>query len=103
MVAPLKNTIFNEAKSELKYIEYTALGVPGVYSDLPPYNSVVKDGFNGLLAKNSAEWELKLEKLILDQNLRIKIVENAQKDIKKSYLLKYRVEEWEDILQNITQ
>ncbi|NMC66612.1 MAG: glycosyltransferase family 4 protein, partial [Spirochaetales bacterium] len=69
MLAPLKDTTFNNAKSELKYIEYTALGIPGIYSDLPPYNSVVEDGLNGLLAKNNKDWEVKLEKLILDHNL----------------------------------
>ena len=103
MIAPLKDTIFNSAKSELKYIEYTALGIPGIYSDLPPYNSVVEDGLNGLLAKNNKDWEVKLEKLILDHNLRIKIVENAQKHIKESYLLEHRAEQWETIIQNITE
>jgi glycosyltransferase involved in cell wall biosynthesis len=103
MIAPLKDTIFNNAKSELKYIEYTALGIPGIYSDLPPYNSVVEDGLNGLLAKNNKDWEVKLEKLILDHNLRIKIVENAQKHIKESYLLEHRAEQWETIIQNITE
>lgn len=100
MVAPLTDTIFNSVKSELKYIEYSALGIPGIYSDISPYNSVIQDGKNGLLAKDSVEWEEKLEKLILDQNLRIEIVENAQRDIKENYLLKYRVDEWRNTLQN---
>jgi len=79
-----------------------ALGIPGIYSDLPPYNSVIQDGLNGLLAKNNTDWEVKLEKLILDQNLRIQIVKNAQKDINENYLLEHRAAEWENILKNIT-
>ena len=103
MLAPLMDTQFNNAKSELKYIEYSALGMPGIYSDLPPYNSVIKDGVNGLLAKTNEDWEEKIEKLILDQDLRIKIVENAQKDINENYLLENRVEDWQNILHNITE
>lgn len=103
VIAPLADTVFNNAKSEIKHIEYTALGIPGIYSDLPPYNSVIQDGFNGLIAKTSKEWEEKLEKLILDENLRSSIVENSQKNIRDNYLLEHRVEEWRNILQDITQ
>lgn len=48
MLAPLNDTVFNNAKSELKYIEYTALGMPGIYSDIPPYNSVMPNGKKNL-------------------------------------------------------
>ncbi|MDR0911304.1 MAG: CDP-glycerol glycerophosphotransferase family protein [Methanobrevibacter sp.] len=101
LIAPLEENYFNKSNSELKYIEFSALGIPGIYSDVTPYNTVVKDGLNGLLAKDTKEWEEKLEKLILDENLRIKIVENAQKDIKENYLLKSRVKQWKEILMNI--
>ncbi|MFS0730971.1 glycosyltransferase [Curtobacterium sp. 1P10AnD] len=36
-VAPLRDEVFNRAKSDLKAIEYVALGLPAVVSDRPSY------------------------------------------------------------------
>ncbi|PCN49278.1 hypothetical protein Csp2054_03615 [Curtobacterium sp. 'Ferrero'] len=36
-VAPLRDEEFNRAKSDLKFLEYTALGLPSVVSDRPSY------------------------------------------------------------------
>ena len=38
-VAPLEHNRFNEAKSNLRVLEYGALGVPAVCSDIEPYRS----------------------------------------------------------------
>jgi glycosyltransferase involved in cell wall biosynthesis len=43
-VAPLADTEFNEAKSDLKFLEYTLLGLPVVASDLPPYGGLTEHG-----------------------------------------------------------
>lgn len=97
-IAPLSIDTFNSSKSELKYIEYTSLGVPTICSNVPAYNSAVKDGFNGFLAKNPEEWEEKLEKLVMDGNLRKRILKNAVSDVNKNYLINSRVKKWEQIL-----
>jgi GT2 family glycosyltransferase/glycosyltransferase involved in cell wall biosynthesis len=49
-VAPLAPTPFNAYKSDLKFLEYAALGLPGVYSRLEPYADSVEDGVTGMLA-----------------------------------------------------
>jgi O-antigen biosynthesis protein len=36
-VAPLENNVFNDCKSNIKVLEYSALGIPGVYSNVYPY------------------------------------------------------------------
>jgi O-antigen biosynthesis protein len=36
-IAPLENNLFNECKSNIKMLEFTALGIPGVYTDIYPY------------------------------------------------------------------
>ena len=43
-VAPLRDEEFNRAKSDLKAIEYTALGLPAVVSDRPSYRSARDHG-----------------------------------------------------------
>ncbi len=50
-IAPLARFPFNEAKSGIRAVEYSALGIPAVYSDLPPYREFVQDGENGWLIR----------------------------------------------------
>ncbi|QCR43895.1 hypothetical protein C1N91_10490 [Curtobacterium sp. SGAir0471] len=51
-VAPLTDDRFNDAKSDLKFLEYTMLGLPFVGSDRPSYAGV--DAHGGLLAADGA-------------------------------------------------
>ena len=87
MIAPLLDTIFNRCKSCVKYLEYGSLGIPGVFSKVSPYESVIENGTNGFLASSLQEWEQFLSELIEDSGLRRRIAQNAQKKIKKNWLL----------------
>jgi len=100
-VCPLIENEFNNGKSELKYIEYTSLGIPSISSNVEPYRLAIKDGYNGFLASTPEEWEEKLEKLINNKQLREEILSNAILDVEKNYSLKNSVIEWEKILNNI--
>lgn len=93
-IAPLRNNQFNETKSVLKFLEYSALGVPGVFSDMQPYKQVVVDGTNGYLAGNQADWEKHLLQLIEHEELRVHIAQQAQKTIKDNWLLSDHYEKW---------
>ena len=50
-LAPLEDTPFNRAKSDLKFLEYSALGLPTVASRVTPYLGI--DAHGGVLADNS--------------------------------------------------
>lgn len=52
-VAPLVDNRFNEAKSNLKVLEYGALGIPVVCSDLEPYRGAPV----ALVANTTAAWK----------------------------------------------
>ena len=100
-IAPLAdNNNINESKSELKYLEYTALNVPGIYSDVGPYGKCIVNGINGLLVKTNSveEWEMNMKKLIENKSLREKIHKNAWKDILKNYTMDNLVLNWEIFL-----
>lgn len=102
-IAPLiKNNNINESKSELKYLEYTALNVPGIYSDVGPYSKCIVHEDNGLLVKSNSikEWEKNMKKLIENKELREKILKNARKDILKNYIIDNLVVNWEILLNN---
>lgn len=52
-VAPLSDTPFNHAKSDIKLLEYSAKGIPWVASDLPSYASLAQDWNLGRVAKKN--------------------------------------------------
>lgn len=99
-VVPLEDSSFNQCKSELKFIELAVLAIPGVYSDMCVYDSVVEDGVNGFLANGDDEWIDKIEKLILDKSLRKNIRRNALDSVLSNYKMEDRVSLWDDILSN---
>lgn len=99
-LVPLEDSPFNQCKSELKFIELAVLAVPGVYSDMCVYNSVITDGVDGFLAKDDEEWLEKIEKLILDKDLRHQIRQNALDKVLKDYGIEDRVQSWDEILSN---
>jgi glycosyltransferase involved in cell wall biosynthesis len=100
-IIPLTSTEFNKGKSELKYIEFTALGVPIVASAIDIYKQVINDGFNGFLANDEKEWIQKLEDLILNKNIREFILNNAKEDVSTNYRLNSRAKSWNKVLKNL--
>jgi O-antigen biosynthesis protein len=78
-VAPLHDTAFNRCKSDLKFLEYSALGLPGVFSDVVPYRGSVRNGETGLLVPNDEEaWSTAILRLAQDVDLRTRIATAAR-------------------------
>lgn len=75
-LAPLVDSVFNRAKSEIKWMEAALVKVPTVASHIGAFSDMVIDGETGLLA-NDGEWKEKLESLILSSDLRQELAENA--------------------------
>lgn len=84
-LAPLKDTLFNKSKSNLKYLEFSALRIPGVYAHLEPYADDIEHGYNGFLASNPVEYKRYLKKLIQDAELRQTMGNRAYLDVKSRY------------------
>ncbi len=85
-VAPLEiGNPFCESKSELKFFEAGIVGVPTVASATEPYREAIVDGVDGFVASTTAEWTEKLEKLILDKDLRKNMGSQARKKALRNY------------------
>lgn len=98
VVAPLEYNNLNFSKSQLKYLEYSALGIPGVYSNVGPYSQEVVHEYTGLLVSNTREdWAKNIIRLIDDDILKEDIVFNSMNEIKKNYLIKDSVRQWKII------
>ena len=69
-IAPLADVKFNYSKTHLKALDYGALGIPVIATDLPPYHDYVQDGVTGYLVKTHEEWQRRLRELINDEAMR---------------------------------
>ncbi len=69
-LAPLLDTPFNRCKSSIKFLEYAALRLPSICSDVQPYREAVRHGETGLLLANDpGEWAQALERAARDVQL----------------------------------
>jgi len=84
-LAPLRDSTFNRAKSNIKYLEWSALRVPTVCQDMEVYNHDIKHRFNGMLAGSKQEWYQCLVELIRNEKLRLEMGQRAYLDAKSRY------------------
>jgi O-antigen biosynthesis protein len=87
-IAPIINTAFNCAKSDLKLKEYSAIGYPIVASAVTPYIEAKKDGCDVLLAETHEEWYNSIKELLNNEGRRKEMVENN-----KIWVARYWIEE----------
>jgi glycosyltransferase involved in cell wall biosynthesis len=102
-IAPLAAGRFNGSKSSLKFLECSALGIPGIYSRSAPYDQVVEQGQNGLLAGTYDEWINGLRQLIEDRALRHEMGRRARQTVRDGWLLSQHAHEWAAVYAKIWQ
>lgn len=69
-LAPVADNEFSRCKSAIKALEYNALGIPVIASDVEPYRRFIRDGENGFLIRYDHEWLKRMSELAADQGLR---------------------------------
>lgn len=105
-LTPVTTSPFNNSKSELKVIEAGVFGVPSVSSPVAPYERFnrVSDGANLIAKKNKvASWEKEIERLVVDEKLRIELGEKTKKAVDDFYdidkINQKRLEFWKEFLK----
>ncbi|MBP2098408.1 rhamnan synthesis F family protein [Enterococcus rivorum] len=98
-LAPLVTSIFNEAKSEIKWIEAALVKVPTVASNIGAFKEMIIENETGILADDS-EWYEKLERLIKSYDMRKYIAENAYKYVLENATTLKHDDELTDFLSN---
>jgi len=92
---PLYDNNFNRAKSNLRWLEYSALKIPTIASNTAEASRTIQDGYTGLIVKNETEyWVEAISKLVEDRKTRLLIGENAYNEVKKNYNCKQIGEEY---------
>lgn len=85
-LAPLElDNVFCRAKSEIKFVEAGALGIPVIASEIDPFQDSITDGKNGLLAANEQAWTAALVSLLESPNRRAALGENARRTVLQHY------------------
>jgi processive 1,2-diacylglycerol beta-glucosyltransferase len=77
-ISPLTNTPFNRCKSDIKFLDYSAISAAGIYSRVPAYEASVRHLQTGWLTENDADaWVEALDELLSNDSLRIQMAQNA--------------------------
>ncbi len=98
-LAPLCDCPFNAAKSAIKYLDYGALGLAGVYSDMPAYSNTVRQLETGILTSDNADsWFDAIRALVLNEELRHALSAAASKDVRRRHTLANTTGRWLAVL-----
>jgi hypothetical protein len=77
-VAPLLRSRFNDSKSNIKVLDYAALGMPALVSDVPAYSSLRAD-MDCMKSDNSAvAWATSIERACADEALTSRVLSSAR-------------------------
>lgn len=76
-LAPLETSIFNEAKSENKWVEAALVRVVTVASNVGAFQKMIKADKTGILCNSTEEWYEQLKRLITDEKKRTEIANAA--------------------------
>lgn len=88
-LAPLEQSIFNEAKSENKWVEAALVKVPTVASNVGAFQRMIVSGETGILCDTEEEWVEQLSRLVEDKKERDRIAENAHRYCTKKCVTVY--------------
>jgi processive 1,2-diacylglycerol beta-glucosyltransferase len=101
-IAPLEDTAFSRCKSDIKYLDYSALGVVGIYSRVPAYASTVRHLDTGWLAENTpTAWGTALQCLLDDEALRNRLAHRAACHLRDERTLEKCAWRWPDALERL--
>lgn len=101
-IAPLEVNTFTRCKSDIKFLDYSILGIPGVYSRGPVYGETVRHLETGYLADNNPRsWDEALELMLTDDALRQRLARAAQDYTLSSRTLRHRAADWRKAIFSI--
>jgi len=98
-VAPLKDNYFNRGKSNLRYLEMSALRIPTAATDCRAY-AEIENGVNGFKCSTTKEWIDSLSFLIENEKKRKEIGNNAYIYAKNNYALTNITDRYVELLKS---
>ncbi|HET6224766.1 MAG TPA: glycosyltransferase [Bacteroidia bacterium] len=100
-LCPVLDSEYTQHKSNIKFLEYAASKVTGIYSDISIYNEVVVNDKTGFLAKNDYKsWMDKIEYAYNNRSSLVKISSDAYEYVIEKHSNIRAAEDWKRILDN---
>jgi glycosyltransferase involved in cell wall biosynthesis len=98
-IAPLSDTLIYRCKSNNKFREYAACGVPGIYSNSPAYSSSVSHRKTGYIVSHTKEgWYQGLKEMIDNPKLRQTISSQATKVARRQFTIAACAKNWRKLV-----
>ena len=91
-IAPLEIHAFNEAKSNLRLLEYGAMGWPVICTDILPYRT--DNPPVSRLPNDAAKWIEAIRERVADRDALAREGDALREWVKRHYLLENRLDEW---------
>ena len=102
-IYPLPLDSWVHGKSGLKAIQYMALGLPCVATDIGTTPMIIKDKVNGILVKSDDEWIKALEDLVRYPESRRLIGEQARREVINKYSLNTIGNTYDNVLKEVME
>lgn len=99
-LAPLRQTIFAEGKSNIKWQEYTRMGAAFIGSNVGPYKEL-KDATAIRVNNTEDEWYEALKSLVESKEKRQKLVKAAQKELQANWRLEDHWQAYKKMFEEI--
>lgn len=99
-LAPIEDTLFTRSKSYIKALEYGALGIPVIASDVGPYREYVDDGVTGFLVRKESEWIDRMRLLVEDEELRERMGAAAREKARR-HTIQAGWRQWEAVYRSV--
>src|SRR5690606_35548857 len=90
LVTPLAENRYTKCKSNIKFLEGSSAGKPGVWQNIRQYAETV-DGENGLLANRAEDWYKQIKLLIDNPKLREEMGKKAFKTVEDEWQIQKNV------------
>lgn len=101
-IAPLRDSPFTRSKSDIKFLDYSAIGAAGVFGRSPAYTGTVQSLENGILVDDDpAAWYEALERLILEKDLREGLARNATEYLYAHRTLSVSANRWLEAIEEL--
>lgn len=97
-LAPLRDSVFNRSKSCLKFLEYSAMGMPTVASKVRPYSDVIEDGVDGFLVESAQGWFEAITVCLDRKRERLAMLERARAKVRERFDAVNMAKEWRKVL-----
>jgi tetratricopeptide (TPR) repeat protein/GT2 family glycosyltransferase/glycosyltransferase involved in cell wall biosynthesis len=101
-IAPLLDTEFNRCKSNLKFLQYSAVGLPSLYSNVIPYSNSIERDVNGILVENNTEaWYDAIVRCLQMSDYLNQLGQTAKQSILDRHLMSHYVEQYCTVFESL--